>query len=290
MVLLLHRPEYYDPNDQPGIAEVIVAKNRNGPTGSIKLTFLKNLTRFENLATIAEPRSTRAARSEPAVRSAHVRSQSAASHPGSSSAASAGGGQGSLAAGARPAWAPLHEDVGCSARRTSQDRQAGLARAGRAGPRHHRPREARACQVGRTRCAPRLGRYPAARRPPGPGPAAADAAAATPPDRASSVVARIDLQAHGSGTSPAPPAASGGTPAPPEQVDPGPIEHDHDDQEPADSNRPQPVRAGNRSEAARACFPAPRGPANQPATNRTAPICGTVSYQGTIIPRLMVLS
>jgi replicative DNA helicase len=55
MVLLLHRPEYYDANDQPGIAEVIVAKNRNGATGSIKLTFLKNLTRFENLASIAEP-------------------------------------------------------------------------------------------------------------------------------------------------------------------------------------------------------------------------------------------
>jgi replicative DNA helicase len=55
IVLLLHRPEYYDPTDQPGIAEVIVAKNRNGPTGSVKLTFLKNLTRFENLSTIAEP-------------------------------------------------------------------------------------------------------------------------------------------------------------------------------------------------------------------------------------------
>jgi len=55
MVLLLHRPEYYDVNDQPGIAELIVAKNRNGPTGSAKLTFLKNLTRFENLAAVAEP-------------------------------------------------------------------------------------------------------------------------------------------------------------------------------------------------------------------------------------------
>ena len=31
LVLLLHRPEYYDANDQPGIAELIVAKNRNGP-------------------------------------------------------------------------------------------------------------------------------------------------------------------------------------------------------------------------------------------------------------------
>lgn len=55
IVLLLHRPEYYDPNDQPGIAEVIVAKNRNGPTGSEKLTFLKNITRFENLANIVAP-------------------------------------------------------------------------------------------------------------------------------------------------------------------------------------------------------------------------------------------
>ena len=55
IVLLLHRPEYYDPNDQPGIAEVIVAKNRNGPTGTEKLTFLKNITKFENLANIVAP-------------------------------------------------------------------------------------------------------------------------------------------------------------------------------------------------------------------------------------------
>ncbi len=55
IVLLLHRPDYYDPNDQPGIAELIVAKNRNGRTDTVKLTFLKNLTRFENLATVAEP-------------------------------------------------------------------------------------------------------------------------------------------------------------------------------------------------------------------------------------------
>jgi replicative DNA helicase len=55
IVLLLHRPEYYDPNDQPGIAEIIVAKNRNGATGTIKLQFEKKLTRFDNLAAIAEP-------------------------------------------------------------------------------------------------------------------------------------------------------------------------------------------------------------------------------------------
>jgi replicative DNA helicase len=50
VVILLHRPEYYDPNDQPGVAEVILAKNRNGATSTIKTTFLKDIGRFENLA------------------------------------------------------------------------------------------------------------------------------------------------------------------------------------------------------------------------------------------------
>ena len=55
IVLLLHRPEYYDPKELPGVAELIVAKNRNGATGSSKLAFINKITRFENLATIAEP-------------------------------------------------------------------------------------------------------------------------------------------------------------------------------------------------------------------------------------------
>lgn len=50
VVLLIHRPEYYDPNDDPGIAEIIVAKNRNGPTGTIKLMFQKSNIEFANLA------------------------------------------------------------------------------------------------------------------------------------------------------------------------------------------------------------------------------------------------
>ena len=54
MVLLLHRPEYYDANDQPGMAECIIAKNRNGATGTVKLTFLKAIMRFENLAANAD--------------------------------------------------------------------------------------------------------------------------------------------------------------------------------------------------------------------------------------------
>jgi replicative DNA helicase len=54
LVLLLHRPEYYDPNDQPGIAELIIAKNRNGATETVKFTFRKNIMRFENNA-LADP-------------------------------------------------------------------------------------------------------------------------------------------------------------------------------------------------------------------------------------------
>ncbi len=49
-VILLHRPEYYDPNDQPGTAELIVAKNRDGATGTVRTAFLKAVTRFESLA------------------------------------------------------------------------------------------------------------------------------------------------------------------------------------------------------------------------------------------------
>ncbi len=55
-ILLLHRPEYYNPDDQPGVAELIVAKNRNGRTGTVKLKFVKECTRFDpwSEAVIAE--------------------------------------------------------------------------------------------------------------------------------------------------------------------------------------------------------------------------------------------
>src|SRR3954471_2718199 len=59
VIMLLHREDYYkmsDPDFQPdNIAEVIVAKQRNGPTGTIKLYFDSKSTRFENLAAQAEP-------------------------------------------------------------------------------------------------------------------------------------------------------------------------------------------------------------------------------------------
>lgn len=51
VVLLLHRPEGADVDEgAEGLAEVIIAKQRNGPTGSVKLAFLSEFTRFENLA------------------------------------------------------------------------------------------------------------------------------------------------------------------------------------------------------------------------------------------------
>jgi replicative DNA helicase len=37
------------PPEVEGVAEIIIAKQRNGPTGSVKLAFLKNSTRFENM-------------------------------------------------------------------------------------------------------------------------------------------------------------------------------------------------------------------------------------------------
>ncbi|WZP00479.1 replicative DNA helicase [Isosphaeraceae bacterium EP7] len=52
LVLLLHRPDYYDPNDKPNQAELIVAKNRSGATGSVDLQFAKNITRFQPLDTM----------------------------------------------------------------------------------------------------------------------------------------------------------------------------------------------------------------------------------------------
>jgi replicative DNA helicase len=57
LVLFLHRPDYYDLTDQPGWAEVSVAKNRNGPTAAVRLAFTKNLMRFDSLETSAENRS-----------------------------------------------------------------------------------------------------------------------------------------------------------------------------------------------------------------------------------------
>ncbi|HIK27349.1 MAG: replicative DNA helicase [Oscillatoriaceae bacterium SKW80] len=51
IVIMLYRDEYYSP-DTPdrGIAEIIIAKHRNGPTGTVKLLFDPQFTRFRNMA------------------------------------------------------------------------------------------------------------------------------------------------------------------------------------------------------------------------------------------------
>jgi replicative DNA helicase len=51
VVMFLFRPEYYKSDEKPGIAEVHIAKHRNGPTGTIELKFRRDHTRFYNLET-----------------------------------------------------------------------------------------------------------------------------------------------------------------------------------------------------------------------------------------------
>ncbi len=49
-VMLLHRPEMYEPGQHEGTVEVLIAKQRNGPTGEVTLTYIKQFMRFENFA------------------------------------------------------------------------------------------------------------------------------------------------------------------------------------------------------------------------------------------------
>ncbi len=51
LVAFIYRDEYYNPDSEKrGIAEVIVAKQRNGPTGIVQLAFLHDYTLFHDLA------------------------------------------------------------------------------------------------------------------------------------------------------------------------------------------------------------------------------------------------
>ena len=51
LVIFIYRDEYYnEDSDQQGLAEVILAKHRNGPTDSVKLSFLKRYAKFADLA------------------------------------------------------------------------------------------------------------------------------------------------------------------------------------------------------------------------------------------------
>jgi replicative DNA helicase len=50
VIMFIYRDDYYNKDSkEPGVAEIVIAKQRNGPVGTIKLTFLKPLTRFDNL-------------------------------------------------------------------------------------------------------------------------------------------------------------------------------------------------------------------------------------------------
>jgi len=55
LVVFIYREEYYKPKtEKKGIAEVIISKQRNGPTGKVELTFVKEYAKFENLTRISE--------------------------------------------------------------------------------------------------------------------------------------------------------------------------------------------------------------------------------------------
>jgi|TARA_B100001245_G_scaffold233428_1_gene217211 replicative DNA helicase len=56
VVIFLYRPWLYTrDDDDEGKAEIIVAKQRNGPTGTIDATYINRYTRFENLAPNPDP-------------------------------------------------------------------------------------------------------------------------------------------------------------------------------------------------------------------------------------------
>ncbi len=51
VIMFIYRDDYYNKESkEPGVAEIIIAKQRNGPTGTVKLTFLKHITKFESYA------------------------------------------------------------------------------------------------------------------------------------------------------------------------------------------------------------------------------------------------
>jgi len=51
LILFLYRDEVYNPDSpEKGSAEVNIGKHRNGPTGTVRLTFLGEYTRFQNYA------------------------------------------------------------------------------------------------------------------------------------------------------------------------------------------------------------------------------------------------
>lgn len=54
IVTFLLRREYYDPYDKPGLAEIIVGKNRHGKAGSVEMTYRKEFTQFANYTPVSD--------------------------------------------------------------------------------------------------------------------------------------------------------------------------------------------------------------------------------------------
>jgi replicative DNA helicase len=51
VIMFIYRDDYYNKESkEPGVAEIVIGKQRNGPVGTVKLAFLKPLTKFDNLA------------------------------------------------------------------------------------------------------------------------------------------------------------------------------------------------------------------------------------------------
>ncbi|AXK40239.1 replicative DNA helicase [Crenobacter cavernae] len=51
LIVFMYRDEYYNPDsDQKGLAEAIIGKHRNGPTGTVRLAFVGHYAKFENAA------------------------------------------------------------------------------------------------------------------------------------------------------------------------------------------------------------------------------------------------
>lgn len=59
IIMLLHRPDYYDKEDRPGEGDIIVAKHRNGETAVIRTLFQGHLSRFVNYSGREEPQDAR---------------------------------------------------------------------------------------------------------------------------------------------------------------------------------------------------------------------------------------
>lgn len=101
LIILLHRPEYYAEGDRPGEADIILAKHRNGTTGTIPVQFQGGYSRFRNLA--------RDLGEGPGAPGGPAMGGPAMSGPGGGAGGAGGAGFGGPAVGGMPAGGPSPE-------------------------------------------------------------------------------------------------------------------------------------------------------------------------------------